>query len=164
MKSRSEFLAELHSWAETPYRHGISTKGPCGGVDCVRFVVSVLEWLHGRNPSAECIPFDFPAQAAYCSRFPAMELFKWMTDRYASTTVYRKGRDSSVPPIMPADVIVLEHSDDDPCHMMLGGVDGRVWHSSNWAHGGRVAWTGMTQQMLDSVWCIWRIEIAENLR
>jgi hypothetical protein len=164
MKTKSEFNAELESWFATPYRHGISRKGIGGGVDCVRFVVSMLEWLHGREASADCIPFDFPAQAAYCAKFPAIDVFNWMTNKYPNTIVYRKGRETEIPTIMPADVIVLEHSDEEPCHMMLGGFDGKVWHSSGWMHGGGVAWTGMTNKMLESVWCIWRIDEAANFR
>lgn len=161
MRTKSEFLAELQSWHGTPYRHGVSIRGQ--GVDCVRFVVSMLEWLHGREASANCIPFDFPAQAAYCAQFPAIEVFNWMTSRYPNHKggiVFRKGRDLEVPILQPLDVLVLEHTDDEPVHMMICGFDGRVWHSNNSSSGGRVSWTGLTEQMRSAIWCVWRVDAA----
>lgn len=164
MRTRAEFEAELQSWYGTPYAHGISIKGAHGGVDCVRFVVSMLEWLHGREASADCVPFNFPAQAAYCAKFPAYEVFRWMTTRYPHEMVFRKGRGDEVGKIGPSDVIVLEHADDEPVHMMMGGYDGKVWHSNNFLHGGSVTWTGLTGVMLDSIWCIWRPIAARGLQ
>jgi hypothetical protein len=161
MRTKEDFIAELQSWHGTPYAHGVSIRGQ--GVDCVRFVVSMLEWLHGREASAECIPFNFPAQAAFCAKFPALEVFNWMNARYQNRVVFRKGRDSELPIIKPADVVVLEHSDDEPVHMMMGGFDGKVWHSNNWLHGGSVTWTGMTEQMRSSIWCVWRVDAAKGL-
>jgi|LauGreDrversion4_2_1035121.scaffolds.fasta_scaffold07313_2 hypothetical protein len=163
MRTLAEFNDELQGWYATPYRHGISIKGSHGGVDCVRFVVSMLEWLHGRKADAGCIPFDFPASAAYVAKFPAVDVFNWMTDRYPCHVVYRKGRDSEMPELAPADVVVLEHTDEEPCHMMIAG-DGVIWHSNNWLHGGRVSWTGLTEKMRESVWCIWRVDAARSLR
>lgn len=161
MRTKQDFIAELQSWHGTPYAHGVSIRGQ--GVDCVRFVVSMLEWLHGREASADCIPFNFPAQAAFCAKFPALDVFNWMTARYPNRVVFRKGRDLEPPTIQPADVIVLEHSDDDPVHMMIGGFDGRIWHSNNWLHGGSVTWTGLTEQMRSSIWCIWRVDAAREI-
>lgn len=164
MRTQDEFIAELKSWEGTPYAHGVSIRGQ--GVDCVRFVVSMLEWMHGREATAECIPFNFPAQAAYCEVFPAKQLIGWMTERYGGEFIYRNSRkDAALPPIMPADVLVLEHTDDAPCHMMLGGVDGTVWHANNAGGGcGTVCWTGLTDTMLDSMWCVWRVKGVEILK
>ena len=161
MKTKSEILAELQSWHGTPYKHGVSVRGQ--GVDCVRFVVSMLEWLHGREASADCIPFDFPAQAAYCAKFPATQIINWMTSRYPHHTVFRKGRDIEASAMQPLDVIVLEHTDDEPVHLMICGFDGRVWHSNNSGSGGSVSWTGLTEKMRSSIWCVWRVDAAKGL-
>lgn len=162
MKTKEEFLVELESWRGTPYRHGVSKRQQ--GVDCVRFVVSMLEWLSGREANADVVPFNFAAQAAFCETWPAMQVFAWMNDRYPNTVVYRKGKHESLPPIAAGDVIVLEHFPDAPCHMMLGGYNKRIWHANNWSNGGCVSETGMTMTMMERVWCIWRVEAAGSLQ
>lgn len=158
MITRESIADELQTWKGTNYSHGVSVKQ--GGVDCVRFAVSMLEWAHGRIGNADCIPYDFTPQAAWSERWCAQKMYAWMSQRYPNTVVYKRKSGVPIPTIQPLDVLVLENSDDSPCHMMIGGLKGEIWHANSSATGGDVRWSGLTDLWQSKLLVIWRMNIV----
>lgn len=164
-RTKTEYLEFLDSWNNTPYRHDMCIKGSNGGVDCVRFVTAVCEWLHGRNDDANCFPFKFSRMAGWCEKLPGIQVLKWFTERYEiPTAIYQKNK-GVLPPILAGDLMVLDDAGDSPVHLMVGGYENTVWHSTEvnkFNHGVRC--TSVTKSLGSRIWRIWRINASSGLQ
>lgn len=110
----------LESWAGTPYLPGCSARGRSGGVDCVRFVVGVLDELYGVRTPVERLP---PSTSLH-NRAAAMRAMRVMVQAWPCEVI-----DPGEPP-MTTDVIILRHG-AGPGHVaILSPVPNVVWHST----------------------------------
>ena len=115
----AQILAE---WKGTPYCPNARIKGRQGGVDCVRFVCSVLDEFLQRE--AEPI-YTLPPDAAMHTRAGALEVMRRIVRRYEPVTAVEDGT------IKPGDVVVVGHPEGGPGHAMIAGtVPNTLWQAS----------------------------------
>lgn len=120
---QTELDRVLQSWAHphTPWMAGQQLKGV--GVDCVRFVVGVMDELHGVNlPAIPRLPQDMSLH----DRAGAMRVARAIEERYPHLVV-GDGR------LEPGDVLVRKiGAGGGPGHVMIMGVrPGEVWHATS---------------------------------
>lgn len=104
-------------WIDTPWMAGQSCPGV--GVDCVQFVVAVLDALHGyEHKPAPRLPQDLGANNPEAARQAAREILsRYPHDRVTDAVVE------------PGDVIVCPVG-DGPGHVLLvGWTPQTAWHS-----------------------------------
>lgn len=134
----------LAEWEGTPYFAGSGAKR--GGTDCVRFVVSVLDELLGREtPDIETLPED----VALHDRTAAIRGMKAIRRRYNGQTVV--GID-----VEPGDVLVSGPAEGGPGHAMIVGPGRTLWHSTSAAGVARVGWSFANH--VHKVFRIYRLE------
>lgn len=93
-----------------------------GGVDCVRFVVAVLDELFGIAPD-EAIPV-LPKDTAWHNAAGVVRVVRALERRYPHEIV-REG------PAEPGDVLIARVSSGNPGHIgIVGPKPGTVWHSN----------------------------------
>lgn len=107
----------LESWEGTPYMSGQRCRGV--GVDCVRFVVAVLDELTGRHTDIRTIPPDTCLHAPAKAREAAERLsLAFEADRVTDA-------------LEAGDVIVTGPVGGGPGHVMIvGHRKSEVWHAS----------------------------------
>lgn len=103
---------ELESWEGTPYMAGQQRKGE--GVDCVRFVCAVLDFLGGTSTPLPSLPPD----TALHSRATAIAAMLRM--RRLFEPVEEPGRS-----VQPGDLVVVGPRDGGPGHALIVGC--RPW-------------------------------------
>lgn len=122
-------LAEvILSWKDTPYMHGQRRKG--AGVDCVRFVCSVLDELQQTQTDFSTLPPD----ASLHSRSGAIRGMLNIKRRFPCSAVRDKR-------IQPGDIVVVGPPSGGPGHAMLAGwKPNTLWHAQH----PRVHMTGLS--------------------
>jgi len=113
----------LERWRGTPWVAGQQLRGPRGGVDCVRFVVGVLDELFRLDlPNIPRLPQDMSLH----DREGAMRVARAIEERYPHTLI------ESVFEIEPGDVIVLRTgAGAGPGHVLIAGSNPKqLWHAS----------------------------------
>lgn len=135
----------LNSWKNTPYLEGSCTRQ--GGVDCVRFVCSVVDEFFGfkdiRIPKIE-----LPTDACFHDKercFSAMRILK---------TYYDPLEEISFALIEPGDLIVTGPKKGGPGHLMIVGPEkNTLWHTSKDIG---VCKTGLAAPYKHTVFRAWR--------
>jgi cell wall-associated NlpC family hydrolase len=114
---------ELELWRGTPWVAGQQCRGR--GVDCVRFVVAVLDPLHRAESLAE-LP-RLPQDMAWHDREGAFRTALAIERRYPHTII-----DPRPELIEPGDVAIMRAgAKGGPGHALIAGVGGagELWHS-----------------------------------
>ena len=146
----------LDSWDGTPYMHNMSERGV--GVDCVRFAMAALDFLHGYE-KADDSP-SLPADTAANSLKVALEVVRYICRRYDHDVLFRSGDPASSIQLQPADVVVTLNDGKIPCHIMVGGVrPNTLWHSTHNVSRnglGGVTFTGLGWALQQGIYRIWR--------
>lgn len=132
---------ELASWEGTPYMLGQQVKQE--GVDCVRFVCAVLDFLGGtRTP----LP-SLPADAAMHSRESAIAAMLTIK-RLFEPIDQIDGCD-----VQPGDLLVVGPSSGGPGHgMIVGCAPGEVWEAGT----ARVQRSGWAIQESSELFAVYR--------
>jgi hypothetical protein len=112
-------LAEvLASWDGTPYMLGQRCKGV--GVDCIRFVVAVIDELAGTTTRVRVLPGD----VAHHAPAVAFDALARVLELVPSAPVLEG-------PLEPGDVVVTGPLKGGPGHALIVGVDGLSgWHAT----------------------------------
>lgn len=109
--------AVLDRWRGTPYMHGQCYVG--AGVDCVRFVVAVLDELFAVD--GDPIPV-LPGDTSWHDPAGARRVLRLVAKRYAYT---RAGEI-----VEPGDVAILDRPDGTPQHIVIVGPRPHtIWHA-----------------------------------
>jgi cell wall-associated NlpC family hydrolase len=112
----------LMSWQGTPWVAGQQCRGK--GVDCVRFVVAVLDELHGAAlPPVQRLPQD----AALHDRAGMMAVAHGIRQRYPHEVIEPRAER-----IEPGDVVVFRvGAQSGPGHVAIAGSEGdrELWHA-----------------------------------
>jgi cell wall-associated NlpC family hydrolase len=120
--------AVLESWAGTPWVAGQQLRGPHGGVDCVRFVVAVLDELHRMTrPAIRRLPQD----ASVHDRLGMMAAARAIRQRYPHAVIA-----AGAGAIEPGDVVVMQAgAAGGPGHVAIAGPGGarELWHATSGA-------------------------------
>lgn len=118
---RARLEACLTSWRGTPHRPGQCVPGV--GVDCVRFVISVLETMSGRSLSKDV---RIPQDASFHNRELALGAMRIFLESWKDRIDVTGG------PYEPGDVLVVGPAAGGPGHAILVGPEPRtLWHSSS---------------------------------
>lgn len=129
--SLDDYSAKLAEWEGTPYR---DTTMRCGvGVDCVRFVVAIADWLHGFDTEALPPPPVLPRQTSLHNASLAWSVVRWLRERYKPNQTIWKPDDSSFPfpELRPGDILCVK-TEIHPGHAMIAGPrPNELWHSYN---------------------------------
>lgn len=143
---KRKLQAVLASWEGTPWRAGQQLKGFGGGVDCVRFVVGVLDELHGLTlPPVARLPQD----ASLHDRAGMMAAAHAIRLRYPHEVI-----DSKAALVEAGDVVVMRVGQaGGPGHVAIAGTGGgrELWHACNGAGVIRTSLAAVT-----GVLWIWR--------
>lgn len=158
MISLEQFEAELQSWHRTPYKDTMMRKGV--GVDCIRFVVAMADFIHGWNTSSlPKIPL-LPKQTALHSKLLAWDVVRWMEQRYPHKTKWSQGRNKDKPDVSPGDIICIKN-EVHPGHVLIAGTRKNVfWHSINGVQldfGGHVHETNLHWCMSTGLVRVWSL-------
>lgn len=116
---------EMQSWKGTKYSLGQRLKGV--GVDCVQFVIAVLDEMYGYEP----IAFRAPSDSAVHDRRFVMASYAFIAHRYPQSVLRGAEPDTG-------DVVILRHRNAagagrrNPGHVGIVGMDRRVlWHADS---------------------------------
>jgi len=119
LRAAAALAEEILSWEGTPYMHGQQVKKV--GVDCVRFVCSVLDNLQTTQTNFATLPQD----AAMHSRGGAIRSMLNIKRRFQARTV----RDHSM---QPGDIVVVGPPNGGPGHALIVGFrPNTLWHAAN---------------------------------
>lgn len=114
--------AILESWRGTPYLELHSIKGPRGGVDCIRFVASVLSELYRIDPPR--LP-EIPAEAAFHDGRMVVRVVRAFLARFPLAV--RRGPEYGV-----GDVLLIDSGAQRwGGHLVIVGHDRRLWHAES---------------------------------
>ncbi len=105
--------------------HGQSCPG--GGVDCVRFVVAVLDELYRVGDDAEAVPV-IPPDASWHDPAGAMHVARVISRRYPNEEVV-----GDTVTVAPGDVLVMQVSSvaGSPGHIaIVGPRPNTIWHAN----------------------------------
>ena len=118
--------AEIESWEGTPYMAGQQAKG--AGVDCVRFVTSILDFLVGVKTDYSTLPAD----ASLHARDACIAGMLSIKRRYPCDTVFHSERMNAKRVVQPGDVVVVGAPQGGPGHaMIVGPRPNTLWHSAH---------------------------------
>ena len=123
-----EFEAELRSWDGVPYQDCGQTKG---GIDCLRFLIVIQDWLHGWD-TAQLPPIPKkPPQTAINDPRTAFEIVKWVSARYPNEKIWDHRQPKEDLQSGPGDVFVVRNQ-EHPGHALIGGLRPYTcWHATN---------------------------------
>lgn len=113
----------LWSWDGTPWRGGQQCRGRTGGVDCVHFIVGVLDELHRLDlPPIKRLPQDLSLHDRAGAMRVAMEIVR----RYPNRAI----EDGS---IEPGDVLITRwQKEAGPGHVLIASCrPAELWHACN---------------------------------
>jgi len=119
----------LAEWDGTRYMAGSAAKR--GGVDCVRFVCSVLDEL---QPAVRADLETLPEDAALHDRDAAIRGMRRIRSRYNAQVV--RGVD-----VEPGDVLASGPADGGPGHALIVGPHRTLWHSTSGTGVARMGWS-----------------------
>lgn len=139
--TQDEFREELLSWNGTPYQENGCDRA---GIDCLRFIVLLQDWLHGWDTKKlPSIP-KRSGQISIHSPKEAFRIVKWMENRFPNEQVWEN--DGSAFQLQAGDIVVVRNQ-VHPGHALLGGPDTNTcWHSlphPSLEHGGKVHQTSI---------------------
>ena len=107
----------LHSWEGTPYMQNQAVRGV--GVDCIRFIASVLDELTGQLGEYKTLPADTSLHSPE-SAYEVLQIFR---DVYSPNRSIRDGC------TQPGDVVVIGADNGAPGHGMIVGTEkNTMWH------------------------------------
>ena len=115
-------LAELKSWEGTPHMPGQKCKG--AGVDCVRFVIAVLESWTGSPPTRDV---QVPQDASMHSPKTAFNALRFFLESWPNhVDASRSGR------AQPGDILVVGPVKGGPGHAIIVGPEpNTLWQASS---------------------------------
>lgn len=138
-----EFGACLREWEGVRYEDSGMSKS---GIDCLRFVVVMLDWLHGWDTDRLPPIPKKPKQTALNDYKTAFRIVQWVRDRYPHEVIWKSKMAQDALDLQPADVLVVRNQ-VHPGHGLIAGVEKNTcWHSFNHpslAHGGNVHQTSL---------------------
>ena len=145
------YLAKLEevlaSWQGTRYWPGQCSKGV--GVDCVRFVCSVIDELSGKSHEEEVS--TLPQDSAMHNRAGAIATMRTIKNRFRPI---KKITDGS---LEPGDIVVTGPVDGGPGHgMIVGPRKNEIWHATHT----RVQRTGVSviSKGKDQIFAVYRCQ------
>jgi hypothetical protein len=138
----------LKEWEGVPYRDcGMSKQG----VDCLRFVVLVLDWLHGWDSTQMPLPPLLPRQTSLHSEMLVQDVVRFVRNRYPHSLLHP---DSSYI-IHPGDVVVCRNEVHEGHALVGGSRPNEAWHSLSNVGGG-VSKTSLAWCRTIGISCIFR--------
>jgi len=155
------YQAELETWVGTPYVPGQQKKG--SGIDCIRFVFSMLDWLYEFENPTKCP--RLPSQVGMNNKPLAMTGLKAAFKAYKPEVLWNNINPTRLMPEYPepGDVMIIRRGDNSPAHSLIAGTRRNIlWHC-DYARGmdgnGGVMETsyGFAQQL--GIMRIWRPRI-----
>jgi len=156
--TEEEFDNELRSWEGTPYLENGCSRA---GIDCLRFIVLMQDWLHGWD-TKKLSPI--PQRSGQISIHAPKEVFKviqWMQDRYPNEQVWDRKLDRSEFDLRPSDIVVVRNQ-INPGHALLGGVSKNTcWHAlphPSLKHGGNVHETSIGWCLTMGIVSVYRVK------
>lgn len=147
-----EYESFLQSWNGVPYRDCGMTRQ---GVDCFRFVVLVLDWLHGWDSSSLEEPPKLPKQTAHHDREKALDVVRWTRQRYPNELIRVDDHYAT----RPGDVIVCKDKVNEGHGLIAGSRPNEVWHSLNGCtinQRGEVFKTNLGWCLSKGIMCVFR--------
>lgn len=142
--SQARLAAVLASWEGTPYMPGQSCKGV--GVDCVRFVVAVLDELSGKQTDVRTIAPD----AATHAPDVAMAALARLIARFDCEEVTNNV-------LEPGDVIATGPENRGPGHAVLVGCERRICWDATAPRVRRIS-LGLSALMGHQVFAVYRLK------
>jgi len=150
------FAEWLEAWLPTPYMHHLCARGI--GVDCLRFVVSALDYLHGTEHLPNCP--TLPRDTSFHRRELAFEVVRWVSRHYANDVMLRRRGNPYALDLQPGDVVVTNNDSNTPAHIMIGGPEKNIlWHSIDGccaATNGGVETTGLGWAISRGIYRVFR--------
>lgn len=132
----------LQKWAGAKYSDNAFEKYRIA--NCLKFVASVFDELHGFDPPLMPEVPSLPAQTSKHNRLATLRVHRWMENRYPHTVIYRPKNGHTIPLLASAD-IVTTHTGRNPGHVLIVGPDSRfIWHCM----------TGCGVQKTSLAWCL----------
>lgn len=143
-RAQAALGAVLKSWESTPYMPGQDVKGV--GVDCIRFVVKVMDELNGTTTEVRTLPGDV------CVHAPGI------AQAGLDRLVGQFGLLPAGPQIEPGDLLVTGPEGGGPGHVKIVGDRKNVlWHTS--AHGVCQVGIGMTGMLGGVLFAVYRMPL-----
>ncbi len=135
---------ELDEWLDTPYLAGSSAKGPQGGVDCIRFVCSVLDAMYGYQRE----PLDrLPGDVAMHDPARARAALRKMLRNYEPNIRVDDGT------IEPGDILVVSPERGGPSHAkIVSATPNKIYHATT----NGIRFTGILERV-GSPWAVYRV-------
>lgn len=154
-----EYAAELESWRNTRYVDSGDSKR---GIDCLRFMVRITDWLHGWDYHKLPPAPKKPPQTSIHDPKTAFRVVQWTRKRYApNSIIWENNQQIDQQDLWPGDIIVVRNQ-LHPGHAVVGGVrHNTCWHSLpdiSLAHGGNVHETSIGWCNMIGVVAIFRCE------
>jgi len=114
-----ELYKILKSWEKTPYMEGQCAKG--SGVDCIRFISSVLSVLTSSSLPLETLPSD----ASLHNRETTQKALKVLRNTFPPNKLHKRKT------VQPGDVLVTGPPAGGPGHAMIVGTEPyTLWHTT----------------------------------
>lgn len=138
-----EYRDYLQSWDGVRYKtFGCSRSG----IDCLRFIIVVQDWLHGWDTDAlPAIPQPSNQIALHDAR-ATFRIIRWVSDRYPNDTIWNRKQSRETLVLSPGDILVARNQ-IYPGHALIGGpMRNTCWHAlpdSSLPHQGCVHMTGI---------------------
>lgn len=149
------YADKLKEWEGTPYKD--SSMKIQSGVDCVRFVVAVSDWLHGfRTEDMPPVPVR-PPQTSLHNPEEAWAVVRWLLRRYPMHETIWSGEMEGDPSFEPGDILCVR-TEENPGHAMIAGPESNVlWHANNsrrWkcVHPTAMSWCMMPGHKILRAW------------
>ena len=130
MITLEQFEAELRSWERTPYKDTMMKKGV--GVDCLRFVLAMGDWLHGFNTAKMPRIPKLPPQTSLHSETLAWKVVRKLQRRYEAETIWtNEDNAETIPDLEPGNILCVKN-EIHPGHVLIAGTRKNViWHCIN---------------------------------
>ncbi len=134
-----EYASKLASWRGTRYVDSGCTKG---GIDCLRFAVLIMDWLHGWDTDMMPPAPKLPPQTAIHDPKSVFKILDWIRDRYSPNHLsWKKNQPIDEQDLWPGDLIACRNQ-VHPGHAVVAGPrHNTCWHSLpdiSLKHGGNV--------------------------
>ncbi len=125
-----QFETELRGWERTPYKDTMMQRGV--GVDCVRFVVAIADFIHGYDTEALPAVPELPPQASLHSETLAWKVVRWLQRRYPTKTIWSCEKNANdIPDVTPGCILCVKNQ-VHPGHALIAGPRKNVlWHCIN---------------------------------
>jgi len=119
------YLDELKSWDSSPYVVG--SRGKSCGVDCVNFVVAMLDFLDQKKPCDFTPVIKLPKLLGYSDSISSIREIKTIVNNYEHVLVDPVNLDPD--DLKPGDALAINDG-VDPVHMAIVGPQrATLWHS-----------------------------------